>query len=62
MELRVNGQLNGLASDLPDTVQVLETGLNWLRYQVSDPTVTNPRLLRRMSEMGVEVVTLAPVT
>lgn len=62
MELRVNGQLNGLAQDVGEMVEVVETGINWLRYKVSDPYLINPRLLRHVTEMGVDVVTLAPLT
>jgi ABC-2 type transport system ATP-binding protein len=62
MELHVNGQLNGLAKDVGEMVQVVETGIDFLRYKVSDPYMINPRLLRRVTEMGVEVVTLSQVT
>jgi ABC-2 type transport system ATP-binding protein len=62
MELRVNGQLNGLADDLRAMVEVVETGINWLRYKVSDPYLINPRLLRHVTEKGVDVVTLSPLT
>lgn len=62
MELRVNGQLNGLAKDIGDMVQVEEAGANWLRYRAADPNVTNPALLRRIAGLGIDVVTLAPVS
>lgn len=62
MELRVNGILNGLAKDLDDMVQVEAQGDSWLRYRVADPAVTNPTLLRRITGMGVDVITLAPVS
>ncbi len=62
MELRMNGILNGLAKDISDMVTIEETGMNWLRYRVADPNVTNPALLRRVAGLGIEVVTLAPIT
>lgn len=62
MELRVNGVLNGLAKDIGDMVTVEEAGMNWLRYRVADPNHTNPALLRRVAGLGVDVVTLAPVS
>lgn len=62
MELRVNGVLNGLAKDIGDMVTVEEAGMDWLRYRVADPNVTNPALLRRIAGLGVDVVTLAPVS
>jgi ABC-2 type transport system ATP-binding protein len=62
MELRVRGELNGLARDLGDLVAVEEEGANWLRYRVAHPVETNPRLLNRLVEQGVAVVSLAPVS
>ena len=62
MELRTREQLNGLARDIADMVQVEETGPNWLRFRVADPNHTNPALLRRITGMGIDVVTLAPVS
>jgi len=62
MELRVNGQLNGLVQDLSDIVRVESNGIDWLRYYVSDPRSTNPQLLRRVAGLGVDVVTLAPIS
>jgi len=62
MELKVIGRINGLEKDLSDMVQVKESGIDWLRYTVSDPYVVNPALLRRVTEMGVDVVTLSQIT
>jgi ABC-2 type transport system ATP-binding protein len=62
MELRVNGQLNGLAKDIGDMVRVEESGDDWLRYRVENPKMTNPALLRRISGLGIDVVTLSPIS
>jgi ABC-2 type transport system ATP-binding protein len=62
MELHVRGQLNGLARDISDMVTVEESGENWLRFRVADPNTTNPALIGRMINLGVEIVTLAPVS
>jgi ABC-2 type transport system ATP-binding protein len=62
MELRVGGEINGLAKDISDMVAVEGSGTNWLKYRVADPTQTNPLLLKRLIEMGVLVVSLAPLT
>ncbi|HVU12969.1 MAG TPA: ABC transporter ATP-binding protein [Phototrophicaceae bacterium] len=62
MELRVHGRLNGLAKEIGDMVAVEESGDNWLRFRVADPNATNPALIQRMINLGVEVVTLAPLT
>ncbi len=62
MELRVNGMLNGLATDLSDMVTIEEQGTDWLRYRVQDPLQTNPLLLRRVVGLGLDVVSLAPIS
>jgi len=61
IELRVNGQVNGLADDLKDMVEIESTGINWLRFTVDDPNITNPQLMNKLVGMGVEVVTLSMV-
>jgi ABC-2 type transport system ATP-binding protein len=62
MELRTREPLNGLANDIHDMVSIEESGLNWLRFRVADPNTTNPALLRRITGMGIDVVTLAPMS
>ena len=62
MELRVNGQLNGVVQELSDMIRVESNGIDWLRYYVADPRVTNPQLLRCVAGLGVDVVTLAPIS
>jgi ABC-2 type transport system ATP-binding protein len=62
MELRINGHVNGLSKDLSDMVEIQETGDDWLRYRVADPRTTNPALLRRVAGLGIDVVTLAPLS
>jgi len=66
MELRTNGALNGLATDLSNQLNGLLTiedkGLNWVRYRTRDPNTNNPIVLARCAELGAQVVTLSPVT
>ncbi len=62
MELRVRGYLNGLGRDLSDLVTVEETGVDWLRFRVDDPDTTNPIVIRRIVEYGVDIVSLAPLS
>ncbi len=62
MELRINGELNGTVQPVGEMVTITDRGMNWLRYSTPDPNVTNPVLLRRLAGLGIEVVTLAPVT
>ncbi|NDJ62561.1 MAG: ABC transporter ATP-binding protein [Chloroflexi bacterium] len=62
IELRVREPLNGLAHDISDLVRVEEVGTDWLRYRVASPQETNPVLLRRILGMGVDVVSLSPLS
>lgn len=62
MELKVNGRVNGLEQDLSQMVEVESSGINWLRYKVADPYITNPKIMKKLVEMGVEVVTLSTTT
>ena len=62
MELRVAGKLNGLAKDIGDMVTVENQGDSWLRYRVHQPETTNPLLIRRITQLGIDLVTIAPVS
>src|SRR5690606_23592681 len=62
MELRVGGALNGLVRELSDLVTVEEAGPDWLRYRVNDPDTTNPALIRKITGLGVDIITLAPIS
>lgn len=62
MELRVNGQVNGLVQDLAELVDVQGEGPNWVQYRTPAPTQINPRVLAKCADLGVEVVTLAQIT
>ncbi len=61
MELRLAGSLDGGLRCLPPGIKTLDTGKNWLRYQVAQPEIVNPKVLQAMTEAGVKVVTLSEV-
>ena len=61
MEIEFVKPLNGVAKDLAGLVEITETGENWLRFSTPEPRTTNPAVLRRLSEHGVEVITLSQV-
>jgi ABC-2 type transport system ATP-binding protein len=62
MELRVNGEINGLQKDLAEMVTIDNYGLNWLHYRTADPYTSNPRVLAKCHELGVSIVTLSQLT
>ena len=61
MEIAFTKPLNGVASDLAGMVEVVESGDDWLRYRTAEPRSVNPAVLRKLSEYGVEVITLSEV-
>jgi ABC-2 type transport system ATP-binding protein len=61
MELRLASRLDGAVEALPQGVEPLESGKDWLRYRTSKPERSNPRVLEAMSRAGLSVVTLAEV-
>ncbi|MCC6614444.1 MAG: ABC transporter ATP-binding protein [Anaerolineae bacterium] len=62
MELRIVGEMNGLANDVADLIKVEDSGKDWLRYRVHEPKVINPALIKRVTELGLQVLTLAPMS
>jgi ABC-2 type transport system ATP-binding protein len=61
LELRVGGSLNGLVRNLDGLVDVDSQGYDWIRYRVESPTVTNPLVIRKLSSLGIDIVTLSEV-
>jgi len=61
MELRLTNSLDGLLPGLMQQVQVVEHGDVWVRYRTERPEVENPRLVRWLSDQGVDVLTLSQV-
>ncbi|GAB4576447.1 MAG: ABC transporter ATP-binding protein [Anaerolineae bacterium] len=61
MELRLAQPLNGVTQELASMVQVIDEGERWLRFRVEQPEVTNPQIIRRLTGLGVDVVTLSPL-
>ncbi len=62
MEVRLVGAANGLASRLADIVEIEAQGEDWLRYRADNPAEVNPRLLRRLTALNQQVVTLSEVS
>ena len=61
MEVRTASDLNGALSSLPPELAELQSGDRWIRYRTHDPAHLNPRVLRALDRVGVEVVTLSEV-
>ncbi len=59
MEIRLARPLGAPWPDLGTEIQVEGFGDTFLRYRAPRPEVTNPLVLRRLSEMGAEVVTIS---
>lgn len=61
MELHLAEKLNGAVALLPNGIEVMASGEDWIRYRSPNPVVHNPHVLEAMRNAGVPVVTLAEV-
>jgi ABC-2 type transport system ATP-binding protein len=58
LEVQVDRPLNGQIKELDDLVVVASVQENVIRFRTNDPQVTNPRLVRRLGELGLGVISL----
>jgi ABC-2 type transport system ATP-binding protein len=65
MEIQFTQPLNGMAKELAEMVKIVDGDNSHnettLRYRTPDPVATNPAILRKLAERGVDVVTLSEV-
>lgn len=61
LELRLASPLNGVVDTLVGMVELDSHGQDWVRFHADDPAATNPQIIRRLTSLGVEVVTLSEV-
>ena len=61
MEVRLTHPLDGVESDLGEIISLEARGDRWFQYRAAEPQTTNPRVLQRLSALGIEVVTLSQV-
>ncbi|MBN2304777.1 MAG: ABC transporter ATP-binding protein [Anaerolineae bacterium] len=62
MELHLTAQLNGTAAELGSLVEVVDEGDRWLRYRTPNPQEINPQVVRRLTGLGLDIVTLSEVS
>jgi ABC-2 type transport system ATP-binding protein len=62
LEVKVAGNLNGQIEGIDDLVTVEWTKNNVVRYRSDQPEVDNPKLVRRLHELGLGVISLHEVT
>jgi len=58
IEVRVNQHLNGQVREIEELVTVEYTGVDTIRYRTENPDVTNPRLVHRLHELGIGVISI----
>jgi ABC-2 type transport system ATP-binding protein len=61
MELRFTEPLNGQADTLSDLVTITDRGERWLRFSSPQPEQLNPRVIHRLSQANIGVLTLTEV-
>jgi ABC-2 type transport system ATP-binding protein len=57
-EIKLGVALNGREPHFPDGVTITARGVDWLRYQASQPKQINPKLLRLLLDQDIPVVSL----
>lgn len=62
MELQLGTRLNGEIGELAALVDVVEQDVQRIRYRTPAPEVDNPQVVRRLTGLGVEIVTLSEVS
>jgi ABC-2 type transport system ATP-binding protein len=60
-ELKFSEAFNSLNPTLPDSVEILGFGEDWVRFRTDRPGITNPVVLRNMMEQNFQVVSLQEV-
>jgi ABC-2 type transport system ATP-binding protein len=60
-EVKLATTLNGQSDIIPPEATVTDQGTNWLRYQTSQPEVSNPIILRNLLNAGLPVISLHEV-
>jgi ABC-2 type transport system ATP-binding protein len=58
LEVQVDRPLNGQAELVGDLVTVEAAGGDTIRYRTTEPALANPRLVQRLAELGLGIVSL----
>ncbi len=62
MELHLARQIDGALSDLQNMVEVVEWDDRRVRYRTLHPAEDNPQVIRRLTGLGLDIVTLSEVS
>jgi ABC-2 type transport system ATP-binding protein len=62
VEVRANSSLKDVTKDIAELVSICDSGDDWLQYSTTNQKQDNPALLRKLVGLGVEVVSLMPIT
>ncbi|MBN1681844.1 MAG: ABC transporter ATP-binding protein [Anaerolineae bacterium] len=62
MELHLLEHLNGASAELDSLVDIVEQGDTWLRYRTHQPHSDNPNVIRRLTGLGLDIITLSEVS
>jgi ABC-2 type transport system ATP-binding protein len=61
LELRWQVSGDGHLPAMDDLIAIEDRGEGWLRYRTTQPEAVNPRLIHRLDEAAVEIITLSEV-
>lgn len=60
-EVRFSNSLNGRRLELPPSASLVSQGDDWLRFRTTQPTETNPQILKRWLADGLSIVSLQEI-
>jgi hypothetical protein len=60
--VRVDRSLNGEISEIAQLVTIESVAGDTSRYRTDNPDVTNPQLVRCLSDLGLGIISLQPVS
>lgn len=61
MDLRLASSLDGAITHLPQEIDIIASGENWIQYRTSQAEKINPKILDSLSKAGIPVVTLSRI-
>lgn len=61
-EVRFGKPLDGIRPNLPDGIEIVEIGSQWLQFRSPNPGEHNPAVLRYLLEQGLSLLSLQEVT
>jgi ABC-2 type transport system ATP-binding protein len=60
-QVTLTENINNHQLSLPDGLEIIDQGPDWLRFRTTSPMITNPKLLENLLSDGLSVLTLKEI-